>query len=185
MGRCFCFCLVLGVAALSGCEKSADIVKTGKVGETMYIVSDVFEANDFIPSKYTGEAEDVSIPLKWGNVPEGVKSFALICDDPDAPMGIWVHWIIFNIPATSKNLPENIPAIKELPDGSGQGVNDFGRIGYGGPMPPRGSKHRYFFKIYALDCILALKAGVVKEDLLKAMKGHIVAESQVVGLYQR
>ena len=148
------------------------------------ITSSAFEEGGFIPAKYTCDGADVSPPLQWDAVPEGTKSVALICDDPDAPMGTWVHWVLFNLPSDAKELAENIPAEETLPNGAKQGVNDFGRIGYGGPCPPGGT-HRYFFKIYALDTEVGLEAGADKRQLLKAMEGHILEQGQLVGKYKR
>jgi len=148
------------------------------------ITSSAFADGGLIPAKYTCDGADVSPPLQWDAVPEGAKSIALICDDPDAPMGTWVHWVLFNLPAQAKDLAENIPPDKTLPDGAKQGTNDFRRIGYGGPCPPSGT-HRYFFKIYALDTELDLEAGASKRQLLKAMDGHILAQGQLIGKYKR
>ncbi len=148
------------------------------------ITSSVFEDGGLIPAKYTCDGADISPPLQWDAVPEGTESIALICDDPDAPMGTWVHWVLFNLPSDAKELAQNIPTEETLPNGAKQGVNDFGRIGYGGPCPPSGT-HRYFFKIYALDTELGLQAGVNKSQLLKAMEGHILGQNQVVGKYKR
>ncbi|MFQ5866233.1 MAG: YbhB/YbcL family Raf kinase inhibitor-like protein [bacterium] len=148
------------------------------------LTSTAFEEGGMIPKKYTCDGKDVSPPLAWSSVPTGIKSFALICDDPDAPMGTWVHWVMFNLPADSTKLTENIPLDKILPNGAKQGTNDFRKIGYGGPCPPSGT-HRYYFKIYALDTELELEAGITKAQLLKAMKGHILAEGQLMGKYKR
>jgi Raf kinase inhibitor-like YbhB/YbcL family protein len=148
------------------------------------ITSSAFEEGGMIPAKYTCDGADVSPPLQWDAVPEGTKSIALICDDPDAPMGTWVHWVLFNLPSDAKELAENIPADKILPNGARQGVSDFGRIGYGGPCPPGGT-HRYFFKIYALDAEIGLEAGANKRQLLKAMEGHMLEQGQLVGKYKR
>ena len=148
------------------------------------ITSSAFEEGGLIPAKYTCDGADVSPPLQWDAVPEGTKSIALICDDPDAPMGTWVHWVLFNLPSDAKELAENIPAEETLPNGAKQGVNDFGRIGYGGPCPPGGT-HRYFFKIYVLDTEVGLEAGGDKRQLLKMMEGHILEQGQLVGKYKR
>jgi Raf kinase inhibitor-like YbhB/YbcL family protein len=112
-------------------------------------------------------------------------SLALICDDPDAPRGTWVHWVLFNLPGDARGLSEHIPLDGTLPNGAQQGKNDFGKLGYGGPAPPRGKPHRYFFKLYALDANLKLPAGATKDQLLKAMKGHVLAEARLMGQYQR
>jgi len=149
------------------------------------ITSTAFKKGEYISRKFSGEGQDVSPPLSWSGAPEATKSFALICDDPDAPGRTWVHWVIYNIPADATGLPEAIPKKDALPDGSRQGVTDFGRVGYGGPMPPPGPAHRYFFKLYALDSVLELRPKATKSELLKAMKGHILAEAQLIGLYAR
>ena len=148
------------------------------------ITSPAFKEGEMIPKKYTCDGENVSPPLKWDSVPEGVKSLALISDDPDAPMGTWVHWVIFNIPPSVTELSENIPSKEILDNGAKQGTTDFGRVGYGGPCPPGGT-HRYFFKLYALDTELALRSGTTKKELLKAMERHILAEGQLMGKYKR
>jgi len=147
--------------------------------------STAFKEGDRIPVKYTCDGQDVSPLLEWGQPPPGTRAFALIVDDPDAPGGVFTHWVIFNIPSDSRQLPEAIPAQAQLPDGALQGKNDFGRIGYGGPCPPPGRPHRYQFTLYALDQPLDLKAGVSKKQLLSAMQGHILAQGQLSGTYQR
>ena len=148
------------------------------------ITSSAFEEGGMIPAKYTCDGADISPPLQWDAVPQGSKSIALICDDPDAPMGTWVHWVLFNLPSDAKELAENIPPVETLPNGARQGLSDFGRIGYGGPCPPSGT-HRYFFKIYALDTEIGLEAGANKRQLLKAMEGHMLEQGQLVGKYKR
>ena len=155
-------------------------------GEAMElkIKSSAFHEGDLIPKKYTCDGADISPPLAWDAVPNSTKSLALISDDPDAPMGTWVHWVIFNIPPSVKELPENIPPSKTLENGAQQGTNDFGKIGYGGPCPPRGT-HRYYFKLYALDTMLASQPGLTKAQLVKAMEGHVLAQGQLMGRYQR
>ncbi|HPO84539.1 MAG TPA: YbhB/YbcL family Raf kinase inhibitor-like protein [Candidatus Hydrogenedentes bacterium] len=158
--------------------EGGDVVK-------IQLTSSAFKNGEKIPSKYTGDGENVSPPLAWQGAPQGTKSFALICDDPDAPVGTWVHWVIFNVPANTTELKEGIPATKELPDGTRQGLNDFLKVGYGGPAPPPGKPHRYFFRLYALDCVLNLKAECKKSELVKAMQGHILGSGELVGIYQR
>jgi Raf kinase inhibitor-like YbhB/YbcL family protein len=147
--------------------------------------SAAFESGSRIPRIYTCDGRDASPPLRWANAPQGTRSFALICDDPDAPMGTWVHWVIYNIPAETDRLPEALPCAEKLDDGALQGGNDFGRIGYGGPCPPRGKAHRYFFRLYALDCALSAAAGLTKRALLKQMQGHILETAELFGLYGR
>ncbi len=148
------------------------------------VTSTAFEEGEMISSKHTCDEEDISPPLAWEPIPEGTKTLALICDDPDAPMGTWVHWVLFNLPPDINELSENIPPEKELESGAKQGTNDFGRIGYGGPCPPGGT-HRYYFKLYALDAMLDLEPGARKQQLLEAMEGHILAEGQLMGRYSR
>jgi Raf kinase inhibitor-like YbhB/YbcL family protein len=148
------------------------------------VTSSAFQDGGMIPAEYTCDGADVSPPLKWDSVPDGTKSIALISDDPDAPMGTWVHWVLFNLPVDAGELPENVPTDGTLPNGTKQGTTDFGRTGYGGPCPPSGT-HRYFFKIYALDTMLDLPAGARKSDLLRAMENHILAEGQLMGKYKR
>ncbi len=150
----------------------------------MRISSTVFEEGGMIPARYTCDGADISPPLSWSGIPEETRSLALISDDPDAPAGVWVHWVVYNIPSASTGLPERVPKEKTLTDGSLQGSNDFRRIGYGGPCPPSGT-HRYFFKLYALDQRLDLAPGASKAQLLTAMEGHILGEVQLMGKYQR
>ncbi|HVO67646.1 MAG TPA: YbhB/YbcL family Raf kinase inhibitor-like protein [Syntrophales bacterium] len=150
----------------------------------MEIKSTAFKQGARIPSKFTCDGMDVSPPLEWGNIPSGTKNFALICDDPDAPVGTWVHWVVYDIPVNTTSLPEKVPPLKELTNGAKQGMNDFRAIGYGGPCPPSG-EHRYFFKLYALDGPTGLKTGASKAQLLEAMKGHILGEAELVGKYKR
>jgi Raf kinase inhibitor-like YbhB/YbcL family protein len=138
-----------------------------------------------IPKRYTGDGEDQSPPLHWSEPPSETKSIALICDDPDAPRGAWVHWVLFNLPAKVRELHEGVATTKTLDNGASQGKNDFGKIGYGGPAPPKGASHRYFFKLYALDVALDLAVGATKAQLEAAMKGHVLAHGQLMGTYQR
>ncbi len=147
--------------------------------------SGAFQANQTIPKKHTCEGPDVSPELEWSEVPAGTASLALIVDDPDAPAGTWVHWVIYDLPPALRQLKEGVPASETSEDGAKQGVNDFRRVGYGGPCPPPGSPHRYFFKLYALDQKLGLKSRATKQQVVEAMKGHILAEAQLVGLYKR
>jgi Raf kinase inhibitor-like YbhB/YbcL family protein len=151
---------------------------------TIKITSSVFTEGSMIPNRYTCDAEDVSPDLAWTGVPEGTKSLAIICDDPDAPMGTWVHWVLFNLPPDINELHAEIPLEKTLKNGARHGKNDFGRFGYGGPCPPSGT-HRYFFKLYALDTRIKLESGITKAQLLEAMNGHILDEGQLMGKYKR
>lgn len=148
------------------------------------LTSTAFAAGEKIPRKYTCDGDDISPPLQWSDAPQNTQSFALISDDPDAPVGTWVHWVLYNVPGTSTSLPEAVPKQDELPDGSRHGRSSWGRSAYGGPCPPGGT-HRYFFKLYALDTVLELAAGAGKEQLLQAMEGHILAQTELMGLYSR
>jgi Raf kinase inhibitor-like YbhB/YbcL family protein len=162
---------------------------------TLEVASAAFAQGQPIPGKYTGEGDDVSPPLSWSNLPKGVKELALICDDPDAPSKEpWVHWVIYNIPANATGLAPGVPRELRLkePAGAVQGVNSWpkddpgGNVGYRGPMPPPGhGTHHYHFKLYALDAPLAAEPGLDKAALLKAIEGHVLAEGQLIGTYQR
>jgi len=148
------------------------------------VTSTAFKNGEMIPSKYTCDGQDISPPLKWEGVPDGAKSIALIGDDPDAPMGTWVHWLVYNLPPETRELEENIPVATHLENGAKQGVTDFRRVGYGGPCPPSGT-HRYFFKVYALDTSIEASGMLDKAGLLKAMEGHIIGQGQIMGKYRR
>ena len=153
------------------------------------IRSSAFANQARIPKRFTGDGEDVSPELSWSGVPAGAKELALICDDPDAPTPEpWVHWVIYKIPTTATALRENVPKTGSMPEPAGamQGVNSWGAIGYRGPAPPRGhGVHHYHFKLYAVDTALNVAAGVDKKKLLSAMQGHIVAQGELVGTYER
>ncbi len=174
-------CLI--VVLLDSCGTREQPLKEGEMALT--VSSSAFQEGGEIPTKYTCEGQDVSPALIWGEPPAGTKSFALIVDDPDAPVGVFTHWVLFNLPADSSSLPEAVPAQNQLPDGSLQGKSDFGKIGYGGPCPPPGNPHRYQFTLYALDQILNLEAGASKKQVLEAMQGHVLAQGRLIGTYQR
>lgn len=154
----------------------AEIDDMARGGSGMKLTSPAFENNKSIPKKYTCEGEDVNPPLEIEEMSSGAKSLALIVDDPDAPMGTWVHWVVYDIPTVSRIDEDSVPGT--------QGYNDFRKTDYGGPCPPSGT-HRYFFKLYALDAKLALKEGVRKEELEKAMEGHVLGKAELVGLYKK
>jgi len=146
--------------------------------------SSAFAPGADIPPIYTADGQDRSPPLAWSGAPDATKSYALIVDDPDAPSGDFVHWVMFNIPATTGQLPEDTAHSGDLTDGSGQGTNDFNRIGYGGPKPPPGKPHRYRFHLYALDQTLQqIKPGATRDQLERAMQGHVLAEASLTGCY--
>lgn len=151
---------------------------------TMFLASSAFANGEEIPVRYTCDGEDVSPPLNWGGVPAEAQALVLIMDDPDAPMGTWDHWILYNIPATVTGLPENCPAVAEGPDGSRSGRNSWGRLGYGGPCPPSGT-HRYFFRLYALRDTLDLPPGADSGRVRAAMAGKVLAEATLFGTYRR
>ena len=138
-----------------------------------------------IPKKYTCDGDDVSPELHWTDQPPAAKSFALIVDDPDAPSGTWVHWVLFDLPGDAHDLPEGAGKSAPLPSGAQQGINDFKKTAYGGPCPPPGKPHRYFFKLYALDSKLSLKASAAKAEVEKAMQGHVLGQGELVGRYRR
>ena len=148
-----------------------------------------FDAGAAIPRKYTCEGDNVSPALSWSNVPEGARSLALIVDDPDAPRGTFVHWVLFNLPPEVGTLPEGVRVREHFKNSElrpVEGANDFGKTGYGGPCPPRGDRaHRYFFKLYALDTTLDLREGATKKQVTQAMDGHVLDESEYVGTYRR
>jgi len=148
------------------------------------ITSSAFSEGQMIPTRHTCDGPDVSPDLAWSGVPEKTQSLALICDDPDAPIGTWVHWVVFNLPAGADGLLAEMPPDAILENGARHGINDFRKLGYGGPCPPGGT-HRYFFKLYALDTALELESGITKARLLEAMEGHILAEAQLMGKYKR
>jgi Raf kinase inhibitor-like YbhB/YbcL family protein len=151
---------------------------------TIRITSSAFSEGEMIPRSYTCDDKDVSPDLVWTGIPDGAKTLVLICDDPDAPVGNWVHWVLFNIPTVETGLPAEIAPEAEMANGARHGINDFRRLGYGGPCPPGGT-HRYFFKLYALDNELDLDSGASKSRVEEAMQGHILAEGQLMGRYKR
>jgi Raf kinase inhibitor-like YbhB/YbcL family protein len=173
--------LLLPACAAQGADAP---VRDEEVSMTVELSSPAFNQAEAIPEKYTCDGDDVSPPLHWQNLPDGTQSLALIVDDPDAPRGTWVHWVLYNLPATASELPENVAAGDAAPGGGSQGTSSFRRTGYGGPCPPGGT-HRYFFKLYALDTELDLAAGATKEALLAAMEGHVLGQGELMGTYAR
>jgi Raf kinase inhibitor-like YbhB/YbcL family protein len=176
--------LSLVLVTTSACGQELPPAANG--GEmTLALSSTAFKESEQIPVKYTCDGQDISPPLEWGEPPPGTQALVLIVDDPDAPVGVFTHWILFNIPADTRQLPEGIPAQQKLDSGALPGKNDFGKTGYGGPCPPAGRAHRYRFTIYALDKPLDLKSGAAKKQVVNAMEGHILAQGQLTGKYQR
>jgi hypothetical protein len=143
-----------------------------------------FPPGDFIPKRFTCDAADVSPALTWTDPPPGTQSFALIEDDPDAPSGTFVHWLVYDLPAAYRGLPEALAGNDQMPGGGRQGTNDFSRTGYSGPCPPRGKPHRYFIRLYALDAKLNLRPAATRKELEAAMKGHILAQAELMSRYQ-
>jgi len=197
------FILVLCAFALLSCKSSkqppaentstlppkavadtTNVVKGG-TGMAMEITSREFVNGAAIPKEYSCDGKDISPQLVWTGVPDTAKSLALIMDDPDAPMGTWVHWVVWNIPPASISLPEGMAKEGSLPDGTKQGKNSWPKTGYGGPCPPPGKAHRYYFKLYALDTMLKLPDSANKSALEKAMGGHILAQAQMFGTFGR
>ncbi len=155
----------------------------------MQLTSSAFAHDGSIPAKHTCEGEDVSPPLAWSDPPAGTKSFAIIIDDPDAPdprapRTVWVHWVVYDLPASARSLPEAVRSARNLPAGARMGKNDWGKAAYGGPCPPVG-RHRYFHKLYALDVALGDRGALTKAQLLGAMEGHLVAKAELVGRYEK
>ncbi len=182
--QAFWFLISTGVLILGLTIVSTKIGQKGGQAMAFELTSPAFPSGGAIPRQYTCDGKNISPPLQWNDPPSDTQSFALIADDPDAPMGTWVHWVLFNVPASTRALPEAVPPEAELSDGSRHGRNSWRRLGYGGPCPPSGT-HRYFFKLYALDTVLSLSAGASKEQLLQAMKGHILMQIELMGVYTR
>lgn len=173
--------------AAEGERKMAESAQKASV--VLALTSPAFKDGQAIPKQHTGEGKDVSPALHWSGVPKNTKSFALIMDDPDAPAGTWVHWVLYDIPAGRKDVPEGLAKKEEVLEGAKHGlcwgVASFSKVGYYGPLPPPGTPHHYHFKLYALDKVLGLKARATKDEVLKAMAGHVFAQGELTGLYQR
>lgn len=180
-----CFLSVLAVHFLTISLAGEQFIQKRGPSMDFQLSSKAFKHNAPIPAKYTGHGPDVSPPLEWVNAPGGTRAFVLICDDPDAPVGTWVHWVLYDIPADTKALPEAMPKDKNVLGSAKQGRNDFGKIGYNGPAPPPGKIHRYFFKLYATDKETDLEPGATKKQALKTIEGHILAEAELIGTYRR
>jgi Raf kinase inhibitor-like YbhB/YbcL family protein len=159
--------------------------QTGDKAMSLNLSSPSFTNSGDIAKKFTCDGADVSPQLQWNEVPAGTKTLALLVDDPDAPVGNWNHWTLWNLPASSRGLPEGVSKERRLSDGTEQGQNDFHKTGYNGPCPPPGKPHRYYFKLYALDTKLDLKAGASKKELEAAMKGHVLSQAEWMGRYGR
>lgn len=151
----------------------------------MELKASPFQPGSDIPAQFACDGADISPALSWTAPPEGTQSFALIVEDPDAPRGTFVHWVLYDLPVNERNLPEDVPPQHRLASGARQGRNDFGKVGYGGPCPPAGPPHRYYFRLYALDTRLELKAGAARAQVDRAMRGHILAQAELMARYRR
>jgi Raf kinase inhibitor-like YbhB/YbcL family protein len=188
-----CRWMIAGSAAILLLPLSVGIAKNragvaqegGTQGMAFAVTSPSFQNGGSIPKKFTCDGADVSPELQWTAPPTGTQSFALIADDLDAPVGTWIHWVLFDLPAETKALAEGVAKVDQPPTGGRQGRNDFRKVGYGGPCPPPGKPHRYFFRVYALDKKLGLKPGASRQELDQAMQGHILAKAELMGTYHR
>jgi hypothetical protein len=179
---------LVGVFVAAGCLGGAVGYGAGQRGgapAAVDVTSPDFPLGGVIPTQFTCEGTDISPALAWNDPPGATRSVALVADDPDAPGGRWVHWVLFDVPAGVRTLARNVPKDRRLANGARQGRNDFGRIGYGGPCPPPGQTHRYFFRIYALDTRLSLEPGATAGEVERATKGHVLAEGYWMGRYAR
>lgn len=176
--------LALPIVLLCSCQGSRTPSSVTSGAKKMDVTSTAFKEGGDIPRQYTCDGDDISPPLAWTGTPSDTKSLVVIADDPDAPSGTWVHWVVYHLPPTVQSLAEKTPPDQILANGARQGTNDFGKIGYGGPCPPSGT-HRYFFKVYALNTTLDLPPGRKKADVEKAMQGHVLTDGQLMGRYSR
>jgi Raf kinase inhibitor-like YbhB/YbcL family protein len=178
----FCF---LAVLVLAACDSNSSTPSAaGGTAQSMMLASPAFAGQQPIPKKYSCDGQSISPPLQWSAPPTGTKSLALILDDPDAPGGTFVHWVLYDLPPTARSLPEGVPTVGDLPDGSKQGRNGSGTIGYTGPCPPYGT-HHYHFKLYALDTVPYLPSGAGKSQLEQATDKHVLAYGELVGTYSK
>jgi Raf kinase inhibitor-like YbhB/YbcL family protein len=177
--------LAICSAATGAVVTRASVMKPPEAHKQMELTSSAFKNGQPIPNQYTCEGNNISPPLTWNGAPGNTETFALIVDDPDAPKGVWTHWMVFNLPADASGLPEAAAKSGPLPGNAKEGLNDFNHPNYDGPCPPAGKEHRYFFKIYALDTALGLPSGASRKDMEAAMAKHILAEGQLMGTYQR
>ncbi len=180
-----CLALASAVCIAGNAASRASSPDRERRAMSFVLESKAFPKGGEIPGKYTCSGEDVSPALFWNGAPEETKSFALIVEDPDAPSGTFTHWIVYDLPSASRQLPESVSKTDDLSGGGRQGRNDFRRSGYGGPCPPPGKPHRYFFKLYALNTTLNLQVGASKRDLESAMRGHVIAQAELMGKFGR
>lgn len=187
LGLCWVLVSSILLIPVVSCGHSASHSEQGSdpSASGFQIKSAAFQEGAIIPRQFTCEGEDISPPLTWTEPPSGTHSFALIVEDPDAPGGVWTHWVVYNLPAGARSMSGNVPKQDQLPSGALQGLNSFGHFGYGGPCPPPGKAHHYFFRLYALDAMLSLSPGAAKRDVLEAAKGHILGEAKLMGRFKR
>ncbi len=178
-------CILFAVINCTSNGLAAQPASDRQAAGSLTVTSPSFRQGDRIPKRFTADGGDLAPALNWSKPPGKTKSLALIMDDPDAPAGTWTHWVIYNLPPDSQQLKEGTARQATLPDGSRQGRNSWGRTGYSGPAPPPGQAHRYFFRLYAADSKIDLKQGVSREDLLLALKGHVIAEGELAATYSR
>jgi Raf kinase inhibitor-like YbhB/YbcL family protein len=176
---------LLLLAAAMGAGWGSSHTQTGGHKMAFSLSSSDFQNGAMIAKNFTCDGADVSPELSWSDAPKGTEEFALIADDPDAPVGTWTHWVLYGVKSETHSLPQNVSKVDQLPDGGMQGRNDFRKIGYGGPCPPPGKPHRYFFRLYALDAKLSLKPGASRQELEQAMKGHVLGQAELMGKYGR
>lgn len=181
LGVCLTILLLGSYALVFGADRDSP----GGKAMSFQLSTTAFPANKTIPHRFTCDGQDISPALEWSDVPAGTKAFALVVDDPDAPAGTWNHWLMWNMPASARGLPEGVPKNAQFGDGARQGRNDFGKLGYNGPCPPPGKPHRYYFRLYALDSALELQPGGGRKELDAAMSSHIVGRATLIGLYGR
>jgi Raf kinase inhibitor-like YbhB/YbcL family protein len=175
--------LVAGILVAMACAARLFSVHAADAGKSLQVTSPSFDEGQDIPAVHACDGRNISPALKWSGAPKETRGFALICDDPDAPGGTWVHWVLYGLPASVTELPENVPPVETPSVGGLNGINSFNHLGYGGPCPPPGKPHHYHFRIYALDADVGLKPKASRADLDKAMKGHILAEGELMGTY--
>ncbi len=184
--RAHLFCAAIaGATLILAVTSTLALDRQGDTSAKFSLAANAFSEGASVPTEYTCNGQDISPLLTWTEPPTGTRSFALIADDPDAPAGTWVHWVVYNLPASARRLPQAIPKSPELEGGGSQGANDFGKTGYNGPCPPPGKPHRYYFNLYALDAKVALPPGASKSALETAMKGHILAQARIMSHYGR
>lgn len=179
------FVVAVGATLASALAAFAVVMQPPPATKQMQLTSGAFKNNESIPQQYTCEGKNISPPLAWNGAPPGTRSFVLIVDDPDAPHGVWTHWVVFDLPPDSTELAEDTPRSQSITGNAKQGTNDFKQLGYGGPCPPAGKPHRYYFKLYALDTVLDLKPGSSKKQVESALTQHILAQGQLIGTCQR